>query len=81
MTCFLFAAMESDNDSALLTNLYEITMLQAYFLERMNDTAVFEFFVRDLPHARNFLLAAGLGQVVSYLSQLHFDEEELSWLA
>lgn len=73
--------MKSDSDSALLADLYEITMLQAYFSEGMNDTAVFEFFVRELPQARNFLLAGGLEQVVSYLTRLRFEQDELAWLA
>lgn len=68
------------SESALLTDLYEITMLQAYFSRSMNDTAVFEFFVRRLPGERNFLIAAGLAQVVAYLTELRFDEEELEWL-
>lgn len=68
-------------DRILLTDLYQLTMLQAYFDEGMNDTAVFEFFVRKLPEGRNFLLAAGLEQVLDYLEQAHFTEEELEWLA
>ncbi len=47
----------------------------------MDDTAVFEFFVRKLPENRNFLLAAGLEQVLDYLETLHFTPEELEWLA
>jgi nicotinate phosphoribosyltransferase len=66
--------------SALLTDLYEATMLQAYFSRGMNETAVFEFFVRRLPDERNFLMAAGLAQVIAYLTALHFDEEDLGWL-
>ena len=54
----------SQNQSALLTDLYQLTMLQAYFDEGMRETAVFEFFVRALPPGRNFLLAAGLEQVL-----------------
>lgn len=44
-------------DRLLLTDLYQLTMLQTYFEQGMNDTAVFEFFVRKLPERRNFLLA------------------------
>ena len=66
---------------ALLTDLYQLTMLQAYFDQGMNDTAVFEFFVRKLPEKRNFLMAAGLEQVIDYLEGLHFTDEELAWLA
>jgi len=66
--------------SPLLTDLYELTMLQAYRAGGMNDTAVFEMFVRALPPARNFLLAAGLEQVVDYLLALRFSADDLAWL-
>lgn len=61
------------SESALLADFYEIAMLQAYFSRGMNETAVFEFFVRHLPDERNFLMAAGLEQVVAYLAGLRFD--------
>lgn len=64
----------------LLTDLYELTMLQAYFEQRMNGLAVFELFVRRLPPGRHFLMAAGLAQVVEYLADLHFAPEEIDWL-
>ena len=64
----------------LLTDLYELTMLQAYFEQRMNATAAFELFVRKLPPSRNFLLAAGLAQVLEYLADLHFAPDDLAWL-
>jgi nicotinate phosphoribosyltransferase len=66
--------------SVLLTDLYELTMLQAYFEQRMNGRAVFELFVRKLPPGRNFLVAAGLAQAVDYLAGLRFTPEELAWL-
>ena len=47
----------------LLTDLYELTMLQAYFEEGMNGTAVFSLFVRRLPPRRNYLVACGLDDV------------------
>ena len=66
--------------SPLLTDLYQLTMLQAYFAHGMRETAVFEFFVRKLPPHRNFLLAAGLAQVLEFLEHLRFDQDELAWL-
>src|SRR3989304_7265062 len=66
--------------SPLLTDLYQLTMLQAYFAHGMRETAVFEFFVRALPPHRNFLLAAGLEQALEFLEQLRFDQDELAWL-
>jgi len=67
--------------SALLTDLYQLTMLQTYHAERMNETAVFELFVRRLPPQRGFLLAAGLEQALDYLENLRFTAEERDWLA
>lgn len=67
-------------ESVLLIDLYELTMLQAYFAQRMNGIAVFEFFARELPHERNFFVAAGLEQVLEYLHDLAFSTEELAWL-
>ena len=67
-------------NSALLCDLYQFTMLQSYFDRGMNDTAVFEFFVRRLPQERNFLLAAGLEQALEYLEQLHVSGEDIEAL-
>lgn len=67
--------------SPLLTDLYQLTMLQAYQRRGMNDTAVFEFFVRRLPPHRNFLVAAGLEQLLQYLTDLAFSEEDRAALA
>lgn len=67
--------------SALLTDLYQFTMLQGYFDQHMNETAVFEFFVRKLPSQRNFFLAAGLEQVLAFLETLEIGDEEIAWLA
>ena len=66
--------------SALLTDLYELTMAQAYLEQGMEGPAVFEFFVRKLPAHRNFLVAAGLEQVLDFLSEWRFSQEELAWL-
>ncbi len=66
--------------SVLLTDLYELTMLQAYHEQRMNGHAVFELFVRKLPPGRNFLVAAGLAQVIDYLADLRFTPADLAWL-
>ncbi|SER69834.1 nicotinate phosphoribosyltransferase [Nitrosomonas sp. Nm51] len=67
--------------SPLLTDFYQLTMLQSYIEHGMEDTAVFEMFVRKLPNGRNFLVAAGLEQVLDYLEHLQFSEDELAWLA
>jgi nicotinate phosphoribosyltransferase len=71
----------TQSTSALLTDLYQLTMLQGYLQQRMEDTAVFEFFVRKLPPRRGFLVAAGLEQALSYLENLRFTPWELDWIA
>ncbi|SEK78218.1 nicotinate phosphoribosyltransferase [Nitrosovibrio tenuis] len=67
--------------SPLLTDHYQLTMLQSYLEQNMQETAVFEFFVRKLPRERNFLVAAGLEQALDFLENLRFSPEELAWLA
>ncbi|MGZ5797157.1 MAG: nicotinate phosphoribosyltransferase [Caldimonas sp.] len=65
---------------ALLTDFYQLTMLQAYLQEGLEDEAVFELFVRKLPASRRFLVAAGLEQALDYLETLRFDSAEIEWL-
>jgi nicotinate phosphoribosyltransferase len=66
--------------SALYTDLYQLTMLQAYWREGMDEPAVFDLFVRRL-RDRNYLLACGLEQALQYLETLSFSEEALHYLA
>jgi nicotinate phosphoribosyltransferase len=67
--------------SALLTDLYQLTMAQAYFELGMNHNAVFELFVRRLPDTRRFLLAAGLEQALEYIESSRFTAADLEFLA
>jgi nicotinate phosphoribosyltransferase len=66
--------------SPLLTDLYQLNMLQAYLREGLTATATFEFFVRRLPAQRGFLLAAGLEQALEFLESVRFGPDELAWL-
>ena len=69
------------SSSHLLTDLYQMNMIQAYLDHGETKTAVFEFFVRKLPSRRGFLVAAGLEQALQFLENLHFSAEEIEWLA
>lgn len=85
---------ESAEASPLLTDLYQLTMLQAYWRRGMNEPATFELFVRHLPPNRRFLVACGLEHALNYLESLRFtasavdrlralgrlDEAFLQWL-
>ncbi len=66
--------------SPLLTDLYQLTMLNGYLYADMRQRAVFEFFVRTLPETRPFLVACGLETCLSFLEDLRFSEEELDYL-
>jgi nicotinate phosphoribosyltransferase len=64
-------------DSALLTDLYQLNMLAAYFEHGLTETAVFELFVRALPSRRGFLMAAGVEQALQFLETLSPTPDEL----
>lgn len=67
--------------NGLLTDLYELTMAAGYFeAGKASERAVFEFAIRRLPPNRNFVLAAGLPQVVDYLLNLSFTAAEIDYL-
>jgi nicotinate phosphoribosyltransferase len=71
----------NDATSPLLTDLYQLNMIQAYLDHGKTKTAVFEFFFRHLPARRGFLVAAGLEQSLAFLEDLRFSAEEIDWLA
>ena len=66
--------------NALLTDLYQLTMLQAYLDEGLEQSATFELFVRRLPPQRRFLVAAGLEQALQFLETFAFDDDEIAWV-
>ena len=72
--------MLNASESLLLTDLYQLNMMQAYEENGLTDTAVFELFVRKLPKRRGFLMAAGLEQVVDFLENLRFTAEDIAYL-
>lgn len=68
------------SNAALLTDLYELTMMQAYFAEGLHEEAVFDLFARKLPGHRSYLVACGLETALDYLEGLHFDAASLAYL-
>ena len=73
--------MMHDATSPLLTDLYQLNMIQAYLDHGQTGTAVFEFFVRAVPSRRQFLMAAGLEQALDFLQDLRFSADDLDWLS
>jgi len=66
--------------SGLLTDLYELTMAAGYVQNRFDATATFELFVRQLPHRRNYLVAAGLEQALDFIENVRFSDEDIAYL-
>ena len=64
----------------LLTDLYQLTMMQGYFKNNNNDTVVFDAFYRTNPSGNGFAIAAGLEQVIDYLKNLRFSSEDIEYL-
>jgi nicotinate phosphoribosyltransferase len=81
VSTWVFAYEPAMSDQTLLlTDLYELSMLEAYAAHGMTETAVFELFVRKLPAGRGFLMAAGLEQAVQFLETLRFTPADMAWL-
>ncbi len=66
--------------SPLLTDLYELTMMCSYIDNGKTEYASFELFTRELPRNRNYLVYAGLEDVVNYVVNLKFTKEEIDYL-
>ena len=65
----------------LLTDLYELTMMQGYFEnEDVNQTVIFDMFYRSNPEGNGYAICAGLEQVIDYIKNLHFTEDEIDYL-
>lgn len=65
----------------LLTDLYELTMMQAYFKNKnRNETVIFDAFYRENPFGSGYAICCGIEQVVEYIENLHFDKEDIEYL-
>lgn len=65
----------------MLTDFYEITMANGYFAENMQDkTACFDMFFRHVPDDGGFAIMAGLQQVIDYLKEINFSDEDIEYL-
>ncbi len=64
----------------LLTDFYELTMMQGYFHNNTNETVVFDLFYRQNPDEGGYAVCAGLAQVIEYIKSLHFDYEDIDYL-
>ena len=66
----------------LMTDLYELTMMQGYFRHKdRNETVIFDAFYRSNPCGGGYAICAGLEQVIQYIREHHFEQEDLDYLA
>ena len=71
----------AERNLTLLTDLYELTMMQGYFKEKdANETVIFDAFYRSNPNNNGYSICAGLEQVIDYINNLHFDQEDIDYL-
>ena len=68
------------NNLTLLTDLYELTMMQGYFKNPTNQTVIFDMFYRTNPCGGAFAITAGLEQMIEYIENLHFTNEDIEYL-
>ena len=71
---------QNDQNMALFTDLYELTMCASYFDNQKFEPATFDLFIRRLPPNRSYFLFAGLEQVLRYLENVRFTEEHIGYL-
>lgn len=72
----------STQNLTLLTDLYELTMMQGYFKNtHRNETVIFDAFYRSNPCGGGYAISAGLEQVIDYIKNLHFTKEDIDYLA
>jgi nicotinate phosphoribosyltransferase len=73
--------MANAENFTLLTDLYQLTMAQAYFHEQRMGEATFSLFIRSYPPNRGYFVSAGVKDVLEYLQALSFDDDALDYLA
>ncbi len=76
-----FSAMRHDVNYTMLFDFYELTMGNGYFQTGMGErVCYFDVFFRSVPDGGGFAIAAGLEQVIRYIQDLRFDEEDIEYL-
>lgn len=64
----------------LIADFYEFTMANGYFAKNMNEIAYFDVFFRKIPDNGGFVIFAGLEQIINFIKELHFDEDDINYL-
>ena len=75
-----FLGCQNEENMGLFTDLYELTMCASYFDNKQFEVATFDAFIRRLPPGRSYFLFAGLEQILGYLENVKFTDEQISYL-
>ena len=70
----------SKRNLTLLTDLYELTMMQGYYEKGQNENVIFDVFFRQSPCNNGYSVCAGLDQVIDYIKNLHFTYDDVDYL-
>ncbi|MFT4144938.1 MAG: nicotinate phosphoribosyltransferase [Mobilitalea sp.] len=70
----------NDRNLTLLTDFYELTMMQGYYNTKNNETVIFDLFYRENPSGNGYAICAGLEQVIEYINDLHFRPDDIEYL-
>ena len=68
------------NQLTLLTDLYELTMMQGYFKSENDETVIFDVFYRENPSGGSYAITCGLEQMIDYIKNLSFSYEDIDYL-
>lgn len=72
--------MNNQRNLTLLTDLYELTMMQGYYEKGQDETVIFDMFYRNNPSNGGYAVCAGLEQVIDYIKGLHFTYDDIDYL-
>jgi len=64
----------------LIADFYEFTMSHGYFVKNKNEMAYFDIFFRKVPDGGGYAIMAGLEQIIEFIENLKFDEEDIAYL-
>lgn len=70
----------SKRNLTLLTDLYELTMMQGYYEKGQSENVIFDVFFRQNPCNNGYSVCAGLDQVIDYIKNLHFTYDDVDYL-
>ena len=73
-------SMGDRRNLSMVMDLYELTMSNGYFIEGCDDIATFDVYFRRVPDGGGYAIFAGLEQIVEFITEMHFDDDDIDYL-